>query len=153
MVIDCPEADLNKAKQVLSAAKQPFLPETLATEVAIAISGMKARAEDHNDTKLYIAGLVNDLKDFPADVVRSGLRQIRLTTPFRPAPSEVYEKMTKLNSKRDSFDFTLSNPIQARKSKEKAEPVSEETLVACQEMIDGLASKMTGKELGEKNPA
>lgn len=83
--------ELGIARQMVVAALEPVPAKVLATELAHLRAVTARRATSETDEALGFAVLREELAGFPADVIRSVLRELARRSKFFPSLAEVYQ--------------------------------------------------------------
>lgn len=88
-----------KAQELISQAARPATRQELAFELT-KLAAATQSAKRGIDLEAFMEVALEDLSEFPIDVVREAMRSIRRQQIFLPAVSEIYEKCKWINRKR-----------------------------------------------------
>ena len=80
-----------EARGLLAKANARLPDSEIAKEVAKTMAVTKARAGNSSDQQLFVEVMIEELQDFPADVMRDAFRRYRRQETFSPSLAEIVE--------------------------------------------------------------
>jgi hypothetical protein len=85
------QQDRHAALALVEAASEPAAPPVILAEVTKCFAVTKSREHDVIDIQATLAGMVDGLREFPADVIRDGCRAYARCEKWRPSLAELRE--------------------------------------------------------------
>lgn len=101
------ESLLRRSIATAALACEPARKEFVVFELGRLRAMTKARAEDQTSTEFLLACYAEDMRQYPADIVREGCRKWARTEKFFPAWSELKEILDRLSRNRFALYHAL----------------------------------------------
>ncbi|MGI9484983.1 MAG: hypothetical protein ACR2RF_03690 [Geminicoccaceae bacterium] len=117
MVIEASEGELREALVQVDQATQPLPDERIVLEINKLKVRCKMRAEQQEDMQMLIACLLDDLSEYPADVVVDVLKAWPRRSPWWPSWNELYEQLERKSAPRRAIRDVIKHAL-----KEHEEP-------------------------------
>ena len=92
-------AAMTEVQELISQASRPATREELAVELT-KLAAATQSAKRGTDLEAFMEVVLEDISEFPIDVVREAMRSIRRQQTFLPTDYEIYEKCKWIARKR-----------------------------------------------------
>lgn len=122
-VIEATEEDLRGALVEVDMAMQTLPDEGMVMEINKLKVRCKMRAEQQEDLEIIIACMIDDLSEYPADVVMGVLKEWPRLSPWWPSWNELYERLERKASPRRAMRDVIKVALQRYEPEEQAEPI------------------------------
>lgn len=121
-VIEASEDELREALVQVEQATKPLPDERIVLEINKLKVRCKMRSEQQEDMQMLIACLLDDLSEYPADVVVDVLKAWPRRSPWWPSWNELYEQLERKSAPRRAIHGVIK---QALRTHEEPEPMRE----------------------------
>lgn len=113
-IASVPTEDLRAGLALVQRCLRPTPAAFIAKQMAACDMVTKARPEHAMDTKARITIFVDDLSEFPADVVAEAFRWWRRTEKWSPTVADIRERCWRYASVRKSAELKLRSELRRR---------------------------------------
>lgn len=111
MVIEASEDELREALAQVQQATQPLPDERIVLEINKLKVRCRMRAEQQEDMQMLIACMLDDLSEYPADVVVDVLKAWPRRSPWWPSWNELYEQLERKSAPRLAIRDVIKQAI------------------------------------------